>query len=245
MTLYLDCGNTRIKWRLDSEQGGVVEYAEFECWLAQQAAEHRVDRVVFASVLGESRRQWLLNNIARANLSAGQCIVTREALGVTCIYQQLERLGIDRWLVVVAAWVKLQSSCLVVDLGTAATLDIVDSQGRHQGGYIVPGLELALKGLLAGTDNIKPDPAGFDGASLLPGANTAQAVFHGGLASLVALIESIYSALLKSDPQAKLILTGGDARLVSRHLSLQHSIDDGVVFEGMRLLEQAGLLIDV
>ena len=74
--------------------------------------------------------------------------------------------------------------------------------------------------------------------------NTAEAIYHGALYSLVALIESSYQNLLKSFPQAKLILAGGDAALVGSHLYSQHELVEDLVFEGMQLLESAALLID-
>lgn len=246
-TLYLDFGNTRIKWKQGSGAAGLLgslAYEQFEGWLPRQVEAHSVRDIVFASVLGDQRQRVLSELMTRLPVSVKRCVVTAEALGVRCAYQDLERLGIDRWLAVLAAWVQTGGACLVVDLGTAATLDLVDDGGRHQGGYIVCGLQLALTGLLAGTDNIRPDPAGFGEATLAPGVNTAQAVYHGALLGMVGLIETSYQKLLKSSPKAKLILAGGDAALVGSHLVCPHECVGELVFDGMQLLEKAELLID-
>ena len=244
-SLYLDFGNTRLKWRIDENDVQSVAYADFEQWFSSCISSHDTALIVFASVLGEQRQHPYTAAMKQLKGNAvKRCVVTAEALGVRCAYRDLGRLGIDRWLAVLAAWSRTGDACVVVDLGTAATLDCVDDSGQHLGGYIVSGLELSLKGLLAGTDNIKPDPAGFDEASLMPGVNTAQAIYHGALHGLVALIESSYQNLLKSFPKAKLILAGGDAALVGSHLYSPCERVDDLVFEGMQLLEKAGLLID-
>lgn len=250
--LYLDFGNTRIKWCLGAGSKptsagppGVQEYAGFDEWLLQLKEKAGIESVVYASVLGDSRQAALTETLHRCVKGAvKRCVVSREALGVACAYEDVSRLGIDRWLAVLAVWHRERRACVVADLGTAATLDVVDNAGQHQGGYIVSGLELSLRGLLAGTDNIRPDPSGFDAATLAPGANTAAAIYNGALHALVALIQSSYQNLLKSAPEAKLILAGGDAPLVGSHISCPHQLVEGLVFEGMWLLEQAGLLIE-
>ncbi|AUM12080.1 type III pantothenate kinase [Ketobacter alkanivorans] len=245
-TLYLDFGNTRVKWRLGQKKDVVVqEYHEFEAWLQGLAGQSQITSAVVASVLGQARQAVLTEVVQRClAVPVKRCVVTGEALGVRCAYADVSRLGIDRWLAVVAAWSREKSACVVADLGTAATLDFVDSAGVHAGGFIVSGLELSLRGLLSGTDNIKPSPSGFEMASLKPGINTAEAVYNGALHALVALIESSYQNLLKSSPEAKLILAGGDAPLVGSHLSSTYELAQGLVFDGMRLLEQAELLVD-
>ena len=244
-TLYLDFGNSRVKCWEPGNEINVQGYDGFQEWFSGRVVAGHVDKVVFASVLGSERQLSMVQCMQQAPCyEIKRCVVTAEALGVRCAYRELDRLGIDRWLAVLAAWERARGACVVADLGTAATLDVVDDIGQHVGGYIVSGLQLSLKGLLAGTDNIRPDPAGFDVATLVPGCNTAQAVYNGALHSLVALIESSYQKLLKSFPKAKLILAGGDAALVGCHLQYPFERVDGLVFEGMQLLEKAALLID-
>ena len=243
-TLYLDFGNTRFKGRLGHGEVVSLSYEDFGSWMQSLVPEGKLESIVFASVLSDPRQSPLVAIMRQHAVALKRCVVTAQALGVRCAYQDLDRLGIDRWLAVLAAWSRSGSACMVADLGTAATIDVVDAQGQHLGGYIVSGLHLSIKGLLAGTDNIKPDRSGFDGAGLQPGVSTAQAIYHGALHGLVALIESSYQNLLKSFPKAKLILAGGDAALVGSHLSSSYEQVDDLVFEGMQLLEKAALLID-
>ena len=72
--------------------------------------------------------------------------------GLTVAYQDERRLGVDRWLAMLAARQAAagQGVC-VVDCGSALTLDVVDHEGRHLGGYIVPGLAMMESALLNNT----------------------------------------------------------------------------------------------
>jgi type III pantothenate kinase len=245
-TLYLDLGNTRAKYKVgDSEQIAAVEYVDLDGALNAVTEKDKLSRVLIASVLGREKDAQALNSIRQQlNVPVYRCIVTAKALGVTCAYKDVARLGVDRWLAVLAVWARYRGACVVADLGTAATLDAVDGNGNHLGGYIVSGLELSLRGLLAGTDNIRPHVSHFAQASLLPGRDTAQAIYRGALLALVSLVETSYQNLLNSDSQAKLILAGGDAALVGSHLQCHYQAVEGLVFEGMKLLEQAGIVVD-
>jgi len=238
-TLYLDLGNTKAKWQLADASGALI-YDELSVFLQSKAP--LVSKVVIASVQSAQRQQQLIRQMkAFLPVTFAQCRVTSAALGVKCAYKEVAKLGVDRWLVVLAAWHRYQQPCVIADLGTAATIDVVDEQG-HQGGYIVSGLSLALEGLLKGTQNIRPDPSNFQNAHLNPGANTAEAIYNGALLSLVALIETSYQNLLKTHSQAKLILAGGDAPIVGSHIGCQFELIEDLVFQGMRLLDEAGLV---
>ena len=57
-------------------------------------------------------------------------------------YSTFEQLGADRWAAIVGAWQLRRRALCVVDAGTAVTIDLVAASGRHQGGVIVPGLDL-------------------------------------------------------------------------------------------------------
>lgn len=243
--MYLDCGNTRVKYQVGEGAVVALDYDAFSVGLPALVAANRVGNVVMASVHGSERRKGFIDSLKNAvHGPVRRCVVTEEALGVRCGYSDVARLGIDRWLGVVAVWAKWHQAALVVDLGTATTLDFLAPNGRHLGGFIVSGLELSVRGLLAGTDNIRPDFGGFGEANLNPGCSTADAIYNGALQSAVALIESSYQNLLKTSPEAKLILAGGDSRLVGSHLTSTYHHLGELVFEGMRLLEQAALLID-
>ena len=246
-SLYLDLGNTQAKWLLSSGQTGALSYNGFgtqlELILSDQSS---ACDVVVASVLGPQGTENILSALKAVGLKKiRQCVVTPFAAGVRCGYEDVTRLGIDRWLAVLASWQRYGTACLVADLGTAATLDVVDFNGVHQGGFIVSGLSLSVDGLLSGTQNIRPKSEGFEEVSLALGCSTAAAIHNGALASLVALVDVQFQKLLKSNCEAKLVLAGGDASLVGSHLESNFELVHGLVLEGMKVLERAQLLVEV
>ena len=244
--LYFDLGNTRVKWAAGAE-GGVIEYDALDVDLTSLARKYSgCDAVVFASVVKDARRHDFLQSVhARFGSAVHECLVTSAALGVRCGYTDVGRLGIDRWLAVLAGWSRTKAPVLVVDLGTAATLDFVDRSGAHLGGFIVPGLKLGLTALLAGTSNIIVDTDLLFQSNRDPGTSTNEAVYHGSVAAMCAVIETSLIRHQRTEPDAKLLLTGGDAALVARHLGCHYQLQDDLVFAGMKLLHEQKLTKEV
>ncbi len=143
MILELDCGNSFIKWRMlpgahaQAIGGGVVgSSAELVRSLSGQGEAVRVCRLV--SVRSDEETAALVAELKAA--FAFDCICAasaQELAGVRNGYDQYERLGLDRWLALVAAFHQVRKACLVLDLGTAVTSDLVDAAGQHLGGTSV------------------------------------------------------------------------------------------------------------
>ncbi len=219
MILEMDFGNSRIKWRLrssaevllrgvvDREKGLVGLVPAVELYIKQITA------VSVVSVLDESAKVWI-NFWAKKNLN----IVPRyaysqaEVAGVINGYDDPAKLGVDRWLAVVAAYNLCHTSCVVISCGTALTVDLVNQQGRHLGGYIVPGWRVAMNALNTNTQLINLQS--INGLALLPGTSTGAAVGHGLAACYIGLIQNAITQLgAQTHSNARTILaTGGDAR---------------------------------
>ena len=157
---------------------------------------------------------------------------TPELAGVICGYEEPARLGVDRWLALVAAWNAVRRAVAVVDLGTAATLDFVAADGRHQGGYIVPGLGLMAAALARDTAGVRV--AGDLAPDLAPGRNTAQAVRRGSTAMLLDFIEASvgrFASVAGGSPVV--FLTGGDAELLAGRLPFALRVEPDLVLDGL------------
>ncbi|MFC6670892.1 type III pantothenate kinase [Marinobacterium aestuariivivens] len=137
MILDIDVGNTFLKWRC-SEPGGIAVRGRL---LTERLNDgmpagwpENVDRVRVASVAGPvvaalisdyCRKRWGLEpEFARAG---------RQASGVTNSYSEPHRMGVDRWLAMLAAYNLGQGGCCVVDCGSAITIDFVAADGHHLG----------------------------------------------------------------------------------------------------------------
>lgn len=236
MILELDAGNSRIKWRhLNQESGTVIAEGladSPEALLASSAVAARPDMARMCSVRAaaamEVVRDWVASNWG---LELQVATVTRSCGGVTNQYQDVTRMGADRWLAMIAAFNASAGPCLVIDAGTALTLDLVDATGLHLGGYILPGRRLMLSSLEASTMiRLQSQVA----AGVEPGNDTETAVINGILASQLALIESAAASLGSQRTPATLFLTGGDAALLSSQpSSCELQLRPSLVLDGL------------
>jgi type III pantothenate kinase len=242
MILDLDIGNTRIKWRLlesggtGHSEGAASDLAEL---LNVTVSRHPVERVRIACVRGGELLDELIGSLAGDwQLQAEVAQVQRQWQGLSIAYQDLDRLGVDRWLAMLAAFRDADGACMVVDCGTAVTIDLVDADGRHKGGYIVPGLRLMSDALTRNTAIRLTDEPDW---GLEPGHSTEDAIYHGALKMLLSLLEQTVASELSGLPGNELptvYLTGGDAPLVVRFQSLPNvplKQVEGLVFQGLEL----------
>ena len=228
MILELDVGNSRIKWRiLSSDERSVDSKARVLAVSAVDSAgllfqilpnDSQLSRIRVCSV----REDALLSELAgcvRARWGLELEIATVSACcgGVQNGYVEFERMGVDRWLAMIAAFNRRHTACLVVDAGTALTIDIVSGDGQHQGGYILAGLSMSVQALEDNTGivlrNRKFDPESD------PGTSTEEAVLRGTLASKVSLIQEALRTLRCRDSDAVAYLCGGDAEILSQALN--------------------------
>lgn len=153
--------------------------------------------------------------------------------GVICAYARPGDLGVDRWAAIIAAYHHQPQGACVVDCGTAITLDAVCGDGRHLGGYILPGFKLMEQSLLAGTSigNVTDD-----GEKGEWGTSTTSCIAMGVRKSVVSLVESSIERLQAAgvcDPA--LILTGGTAKEIAALIEIDHEIREQLVLEGLFL----------
>lgn len=238
MILDMDAGNTRLKWAL--HQGDIYVDAQFgDAARAQIPAvlsrfkELNIERIRLSSVVAHST-EVISDWAAQRGIAVETALVIDGAGGVACGYRQPDRLGIDRWLALLAARNLCPDSYAVVDAGTALTLDLVDESSVHLGGVIVPGLQMMMDSLGAKTWGVKVDET-HDPSPVL-GASTAEAVTNGCLTAVLGLIEKI---MTESDSR-HLFITGGDAPQLAKHFmasqarhSYQVATDPHLVLAGL------------
>ncbi|MXY91414.1 MAG: type III pantothenate kinase [Gammaproteobacteria bacterium] len=219
MILEIDAGNTSLKWRWrGSAASSVSSLRQLESAIADA---RRPDEVLVCNVRGEEFEAeltaWLVD---KWELRPQFATVARVCGGVRIQYPDPSRLGADRWLAMLAGFRIAGGSCLVVDSGTALTIDMLDAGGLHLGGYIMPGLETSRAALTRDT-SIRLAPA--DAAeSAAPGNDTAAAVRNGTLFMLCSAVRAALERRERQDENTPVILTGGDAAIL--HAFLQEEI---------------------
>jgi type III pantothenate kinase len=211
LILEIDAGNSSIKWRTMANgqvtQRGIVDHQE-QSWETMAESVATLERVRIANVAGPvlaaSLQTWAENKYG----VDAEFAVSRAQLGpVTNGYAKPQTLGVDRWLALVAGWHLVQAPCLVVDAGSALTVDFVGAGGAHRGGYIVPGLFMMYEALYAGTSAVKIKQTTVSRTG--PGQNTADAVQTGCMEMLRALVTGARDQLVATEGSAKLVFTGG------------------------------------
>lgn len=238
MNLLVDIGNTRLKWGM-AAAGRIVPGAPLvnseislsrlaELW--QDFPPPR--RIALSCVSAEQTAELVC--AAALNLWPGTKIVRvnsqSDGFGVDNAYLQPEKLGVDRWLSLIAVCHHYRLPACVVDCGTAITVDLIDDKGRHQGGMICPGLRLMKKALADHTAALKLDDSRY---SLGPANYTEAAVYSGILTAAIGLIEHVFAA---QSGNSLLILTGGDAELVAEHLVDQVVVDPDLILRGLAIV---------
>ncbi len=190
MILELDLGNTRAKWRILNERAGLVARGvdDIARWLNGDfptAWFADVKRVRIASVLSSEIENQLVAKIqSKFDILPQVARSVAHCGGVSNAYAQPERLGVDRWLALIAAYQASRQATLVVDVGTALKVDAVDDAGQHIGGYIIPGVELMERALLTGTDRVRYE-SGSQLESVMLGVDTRSCVQNGIAAALL------------------------------------------------------------
>ena len=244
--LDIDLGNTRLKWRLREGarvlERGALSWAALDAepggWVQLTARISAAERIRVGSVAGDARNQQLLDVLAGSGAGVPTFAQTAaQSAGVTNSYADPSRMGVDRWLAAVAAYHRVGGACVVVDCGSAVTVELMSAEGRHCGGYIVPGLRLMRRALFADTDAVKVESASTP-LSLAPGTDTAAAVNHGLPLMLLGLIGAAQRYLADARPQ--LLLTGGDSAallpLLRSELELEPVLVPELVLDGLALV---------
>lgn len=216
MNLEIDIGNTLLKWRV-IQDGVVLNRGHHPT--AQLASSMPVEwpdsisQVMVSSVAGPAIAGLVgVYAEARWQLQPRFAVTRSDAAGVINSYQEPSRMGVDRWLAMLAAYNDCYESCCIVDCGSAITVDYVAADGQHEGGYIIPGLRLMSESLQRSTAEVLVDRS-IEQFETEPGTHTSAAVAHGINFAFKALQEKVMTSLECDGQQRALYITGGDGRL--------------------------------
>lgn len=242
MILVLDCGNSRLKWGLAGphgwvSQGNIPNQEIGTLALRDWQNLPRPRRVVGVNVAGEAARVRVEAQLVRWRTPPQWLIAQEEAGGVYNRYALPSQLGADRWASLVAARQRVAnelfpSSCVVVNAGTAVTVDALDEAGVFRGGIVLPGLHMMLQALAANTAALKVPPGHFHDFPI----NTADALASGAMQAVCGAIEQMRRRLADDGPVPRAYLAGGAAADVAPHLTAPVEVVDNLVLEGVLAL---------
>lgn len=234
MKLLIDAGNTRIKWAIVNGD----KWLRAGALLVEQANElpqlfkldsENIEQVWASNVAGEE----VARHIRKIRAGQINFIVAKEMqCGAHNSYSDAGQLGSDRWAALIAAWHLVRGKCMVVNCGTAITIDTLSGQGKFLGGLILPGVELMQRNLVASTNQLKPEQGKYVAFPL----NTADALFSGAIQACCGAIERQYALL--EDDSVPVVLSGGAAGVLQKNIRLSLKVVDNLVLQGLLLISQ-------
>jgi type III pantothenate kinase len=240
--LLLDIGNTRLKWALWDgalQAAAPQPHGDQPVELFRQRQWPAVGQVWISCVPRlRDEAQW--RAAVRERCGLDPAIVRAQAgwRGLRSAYPQPEKLGVDRWLGMVAAWAEARTPFCVLGAGTALTFDRVHGDGRHAGGLIAPGFGSMQKALLNVTVTASGTHAHVHDDRL--GHDSESAIRQGAWFAARGVIENALRATPAAEPAERRILTGGDAEQLLALLPPGWSHRPHLVLEGLLALATDG-----
>jgi type III pantothenate kinase len=223
----LDClrHDDRARLELDASSADLGRLGAF-------LRERPVRRCVAATVVPSSLRalEALLGSLGVPMQLAGRDLECPLRLD----YETPQTLGADRWLGALAAH-RRHGRAVVVDCGTATTVNLVEGDGTFRGGAIAPGLRAFAAGLAAVTPAL-PAPQ-LDAVPSVPSRSSQAAIDTGVLLGYCGLVERLVADTLRAAAgPAHVLITGGNAARLRRHTRLAADHEPDLVHQGLRIL---------
>ncbi|OOC51149.1 type III pantothenate kinase [Thioalkalivibrio versutus] len=241
----VDIGSTRVKWQVRNAEGEVLgsganrDPAGCVRGLASMAREAPLTAVWLSRVGPGEREEAFSAELASAGIDAPVHAVTVPANGPhgLRIDYAAGQLGVDRYCALVAARARCDAPMILVDAGTAVTVDVLEADGRHAGGYLLPGRQLGWEALQTRlTDRIAPREATQwpDDLETAPGLNSTEALERGWSLGLAGALDGLIARSRTAERAgAACWLTGGDAYWLAPVLRAESTIFPNLVLDGL------------
>lgn len=242
--LLIDIGNSRIKWTVK----------EGEAFASTMARIHRghsltelLDRdfsslsppeQIFVSCVSNATTQAALTRWIAGHWQVHPMYIvsSRQVAGVVNGYREPHTLGSDRWCAMIAAFHQVGGPVCVIDAGTALTIDVINMEGIHLGGMILPGIYSAQESLFSHTavPVVKTEHMPMN---QLLGNSTQECLGLGIQHSFAALFVRLFIYLRQQFGREPVCLvTGGDAATIAAWLPVVAQQDPDLVLKGLAVL---------
>lgn len=235
----IDAGHTRIKWARLDKSGELADPAS--CLIEDLAALESIlagaprGRIIASLQTREEPARRIVELARRRGHRLQALTAGSPALPVAPAYSGL---GSDRWLALQAAWTRSREAVCVIDCGTALTVDVVDDDGIHLGGWIMAGLDTARQALLARADRLPRDEAKAIPPEI-PATTTPGAIEAGSRLQMAGAIERVTAAAADRLGKNPVVwLTGGDAAAIMPLIRIDARMDENLVMHGLAMAAQ-------
>lgn len=241
MILAIDAGNSRVKWGwLENDGGGhrwasvatvsLIEFAASSDHLNPFSVTHEApEQIIISNVAGEGAHQLLVNWTSIFDAEPLWLKAQQECCGVRNRYEKPELLGADRWAALIAARTLHHGASLVVNAGTATTVDMLMADGTFLGGAILPGVELMRFVLHEHTGRLPI----AEGSYRETPRNTLDAIETGCRHAQAGAVERMYRVFREMAPTPLCLVAGGAGRALVDQLSMPRRYVENLVLEGL------------
>ena len=261
MLLAIDAGNTNVvfalfdlspedgaeatrrvvaRWRIATDPRRTAD--EYAVWLMQLLdikgiARDAVTQIIIATVVPRALHN--LQQLGVQYFKISPLIAGQGATGweIDVDVDDPRSLGADRAVNAIAAHAKYAGDLIIVDFGTATTIDAVDFNGAYKGGIIAPGINLSLDALVGNTAKLPRIAIAAPQSDSVIGRNTEDQMLIGIYWGYVAMIEGLIARMrAQIGRPAMVVATGGLAVLFDRNPGLFDVVDADLTLDGLALM---------
>jgi len=223
--LFVDIGNSAVKWRSHGSEVFTKEINQFSSELLPKADAVWLSAVAHLNIVEEIKAGFTSVNLVKPSKLYGKLSLS---------YDDPSKFGIDRFLAILGALERFpETPILVIDAGSAVTFDVIDNQGMHQGGLIMPGIKALRESFPKFSTNdlsLKP--------SVLKNS-TEEAWQSGTHAMLVSAINSQIQNFELQYPDGVVTICGGIVKEILIELPLSVKFFDNLVLDGLESYSQS------
>ncbi|PKH85851.1 pantothenate kinase [Colwellia sp. Bg11-28] len=223
MILLIDIGNSRTKYvqLISGELSATTQLSNSE-FSEEYFTKYfnQASQLIVANVAKSALTDELATWCAREKINYKQVHSEQKKNTLISAYQEPTTLGIDRWLALLGTiHLYPQENVLIIDAGTATTVDLLTSNGQHQGGWILAGINALFTSILSHSTLVHAKSKTMP--SLAFGVNTTDNVNNACWAATLGMIERAIEQAQKLGDINRIILTGGDGKALTRLLLAQ------------------------
>ena len=224
-SLFVDIGNSAVKWRSHGSEVFTEEIDQFSSELLPKADTVWISAVAHLNIVEEIKAEFTSVNLVKPSKLYGK---------LTLSYDDPSKFGMDRFLAILGALELFpEKPLLVIDAGSAVTFDVIDSQGTHQGGLIMPG----LKALRESFAKFSTNDLSINTSEL---KNSTEGGWHSGThAMLVSAINSQIQNFELQYPDGVVTICGGIVKEILTELPLPVKFFDNLVLDGLESYSQS------
>lgn len=237
MNLVVDLGNTSMK-------AGLFQHGQLQKIYTNLSTQQVTDiaqqeKALCSIICSVSQDPASLQEALQAHIPSVYILNYQLPVPFVNHYATPQTLGTDR-IAAVAGAQKIYplKNCLVIDLGTCITYDIIDSNNNYRGGSISPGLHMRFKALHTFTSRLPLIEPAEDTQPALTGKNTKEAILSGVINGMAAEIEGIIEKYQKKFDNIHVIFCGGDAKFFESKIKERIFVVPELVLVGLNSILQ-------